>query len=216
MKPVRIVIADDHPLIRAAIGQLLSATPDFELVGEAADGKECLARVQELQPDILVLDIAMPGMNGEQVAAKLHRLSPELQIVALSGYTEPQFVRALIKAGARAYVVKSASGRELIQALHAVASGKSYLSPEVTRQVMNLWEDNGPSAGPSPHEVLGRREKEVLRLIADGRRNAEIAVQLHIAVATVEAHRRNILRKLQLHSAAELTRYALRHGVATL
>ena len=216
MKPVRIVIADDHPLIRAAIGQLLSATPDFELVGEAADGKECLVRVQELQPDILVLDIAMPGMNGEQVAAKLHGLCPELQIVALSGYTEPQFVRALIKAGARAYVVKSASGRELIQALHAVASGKSYLSPEVTRQVMNLWEDNGPSAGPSPHGVLGRREKEVLRLIADGRRNAEIAVQLHIAVATVEAHRRNILRKLRLHSAAELTRYAVRHGVATL
>ncbi len=216
MKPARIVIADDHPLIRAAIGQLVHGAPDFELVGEAADGRECVARVQELQPDILVLDIAMPALNGEQVAAKLHHLCPELKIVALSGYTEPQFVQALIKAGARAYVVKSASGRELIQALRAVANGGSYLSPEVTGQVMKLWEGEGPSAGPSTAGVLGRREKEVLRLIADGRRSAEIAAQLHIAVATVEAHRRNILRKLRLHSAAELTRYAVRHGVATL
>jgi DNA-binding NarL/FixJ family response regulator len=216
MKPVRIVLADDHPLIREAIGHLVNATPEFELVGEAANGKECLARVQELRPDILVLDIAMPEMNGEQVTRELRRRCPEVKIIALSGYTDRQFVRAMTKAGAQGYVVKSASGRELIHALRAVASGKNYLSPEVTGAVMTLWEDGAPNAGSSPPDTLGRREKEVLKLIAEGHRSATIAIQMGIAVATVEAHRRNILRKLQLHSAADLTRYAVRHGMITV
>ena len=120
------------------------------------------------------------------------------------------------KAGAKAYVVKSASGRELIHALRAVASGKSYLSPEVTGAVMSLWEDPEASAGLSQPDVLGKREKRVLRFIAEGHRSPMIAEKMGIAVATVEAHRRNILRKLQLHSAADLTRYALRHGIIAL
>jgi DNA-binding NarL/FixJ family response regulator len=217
MKPIRIMVADDHPLIREAVGHLIKGAPEFELVGEVANGKECLARVQELRPDILLLDIAMPEMNGEQVTRELRRQFPELKIIALSGYTDRQFVRAMIKAGAKAYVVKAASGRELIHALRAVASGKNYLSPEVTGAVMTLWEEEtAPSAGSSPHSELGRREKEVLKRIAEGHRSAKIAAQMGIAVATVEAHRRNILRKLQLHSAADLTRYALRHGIITL
>ena len=217
MKPIRIMVADDHPLIREAVGHLIKGAPEFELVGEVANGRECLARVQELRPDILLLDIAMPEMNGEQVTRELRRQFPELKIIALSGYTDRQFVRAMIKAGAKAYVVKAASGRELIHALRAVASGKNYLSPEVTGAVMTLWEEEtAPSAGSSPHSELGRREKEVLKRIAEGHRSAKIAAQMGIAVATVEAHRRNILRKLQLHSAADLTRYALRHGIITL
>jgi two-component system NarL family response regulator len=216
MKPVRIMLADDHPLIREAIGILIKGVPEFELVGEVANGRECLARVHEMRPDILVLDIAMPEMNGEQVTRELRQRLPELKIIALSGYTDRQFVRAMTKAGAKAYVVKSASGRELIHALRAVASGKNYLSPEVTGAVMTLWEDTEPSAGLSPHGELGRREKEVLKWIAEGHRSATIAAQMGIAVATVEAHRRNILRKLHLHSAADLTRYALRHGIITL
>ena len=122
----------------------------------------------------------------------------------------------MTKAGAKAYVVKSASGRELIHALRAVASGKNYLSPEVTEAVMTLWEDSAPGAGLSQPDGLGKREKEVLKYIAQGHRSAIIAIQMGIAVATVEAHRRNILRKLQLHSAADLTRYALRHGMIDL
>jgi two-component system NarL family response regulator len=217
MKPVRIVLADDHPLIRAAIGHLVGSTPEFELVGEAANGKECLARVQELHPDILVLDIAMPEMNGEQVAREIRRRWPEIKVIALSGYTDRQFVHAMTKAGAKGYVVKSASGRELIHALRAVASGKSYLSPEVTGAIMTLWEEDGASnAGSVLPSTLGRRETQVLKFIAEGHRSATIAAQMGITVATVEAHRRNILRKLQLHSAADLTRYALRHGVITL
>jgi DNA-binding NarL/FixJ family response regulator len=213
MKPVRIMLVDDHPLIREAVGHLVAESLEFELVGEAANGKECFERIESLRPDILILDIAMPEMNGEQVARELRRLYPALQIIALSGYTDRQFVRAMSKAGAKAYVVKSASGRELIHALRAVASGKNYLSPEVTGAVM---EDAAPSAELSTPNTLGKREKEVLKLIAEGQRSAAIAAQMGIAVATVEAHRRNILRKLQLHSVADLTRYALRHGIVAL
>jgi DNA-binding NarL/FixJ family response regulator len=216
MNPIRVLVADDHPLIREAVGHLIKGAPEFELVGEVANGKECLVRVEVMRPDILVLDIAMPEMNGEQVTRELRHRFPELKIIALSGYTDRQFVRAMIKAGAKAYVVKAASGRELIQALRAVAGGKNYLSPEVTGAVMTLWEDTAPSTGVPEHSELGRREKEVLKLIAEGHRSAMIAAQMGIAVATVEAHRRNILRKLQLHSAADLTRYALRHGIITL
>jgi two-component system NarL family response regulator len=139
-----------------------------------------------------------------------------LKIVALSGYTDRQFVRALIKSGAVGYVVKSTSGRELIQALRAVASGRSYLSPEITGAMLKLWDDSAPNSGLSQPASLGRRETQVLKFIAEGHRSATIASQMGIAVATVEAHRRNILRKLNLHSAAELTRYALRHGLVTL
>ena len=216
MNPHRVMLVDDHPLIREAIGHLISGAPEFELIGEAADGTECLARIDELHPDILVLDIAMPGINGEQVARELRRRHPRLKIIALSGYTDRQFVRAMTKAGAKGYVVKSASGRELIHALRAVAGGKNYLSPEVTGALMTLVEDAAPGAGLSQPETLGKREKEVLKLIAEGQRSATIATQMGIAVATVEAHRRNILRKLQLHNIADLTRYALRHGIIAL
>jgi len=216
MIPVRIMLVDDHPLIREAIAHLVASAPDFEVVGEAANGQECLERVADLRPDIVVLDIAMPDMNGEQVSRELRRRHPGIKIIALSGYNDRQFVRAMTKAGAKAYVVKSASGRELIHALRAVASGKNYLSPEVTEAVMTLWEDSAPSAGLSQPDGLGKREKEVLKHIAQGHRSAIIATQMGIAVATVEAHRRNILRKLQLHSAADLTRYALRHGLIEL
>jgi DNA-binding NarL/FixJ family response regulator len=210
------MLADDHPLIREAIGHLIAGAPEFELIGEAADGRQCLARVDELHPDILILDIAMPEMNGEQVARELRRHHPELKIIALSGYTDRQFVRAMTKAGAKGYVVKSASGRELIHALRAVAGGKNYLSPEVTGAVMTLWEEAAAGAGLPQPKTLGKREKEVLKLIAEGQRSATIAAQMGIAVATVEAHRRNILRKLQLHNVADLTRYALRHGIIVL
>lgn len=216
MMPVRIMLVDDHPLIREAIAHLVASAPDFEVVGEAANGQECMERIADLRPDIVVLDIAMPDMNGEQVSRELRRRHPGIKIIALSGYNDRQFVRAMTKAGAKAYVVKSASGRELIHALKAVASGKNYLSPEVTEAVMTLWEDSAPSAGLSQPDGLGKREKEVLKHIAQGHRSAIIATHMGIAVATVEAHRRNILRKLQLHSAADLTRYALRHGMIEL
>jgi two-component system NarL family response regulator len=169
--------------------------------------------VQELCPDIVLLDVAMPGMSGEQVALQLRQRAPGVKIIALSGHTERQFVRAMVAAGAEGYVVKSASGRELVFALRAVAAGQSYLSPEVTAPLMRPEGEH--AAGGVPPAVLAPREREVLKLIAEGHRSARIASELGIAVGTVEAHRRNILRKLELHSVADLTRYALRHGLAT-
>ena len=216
MRTVRIMLADDHPLIREAISRLVAEASGFEWVGEAGDGKECMARIEALRPDILVLDIAMPFLNGEQVAREVRNRFPDVKVVALSGYADRQFVRAMSKAGAKAYVVKSASGRELIHALKAVASGKRYLSPEVTGAVMELWEDASSGTPSSQASTLGKREREVLRLIAEGQRSSSIAAEMGIATATVEAHRRNILRKLQLHSAADLTRYAIRHGIIPL
>jgi two-component system NarL family response regulator len=215
VKPARIVLADDHPLIREAIRSLLTGTSEFTLVGEAADGKECLACVRELRPEIVLVDIAMPKMSGEHVTADLRRLFPDIKIIALSGYTDRQFVRAMVKAGANAYVVKSASGRELIHALRAVAGGNSYLSPEITSAVMSEW-DTSPSAGRGSPVALGKREREVLQLVAEGHRTASIAAKMGITAATVESHRRNIMRKLKLHSVADLTRFALRHGLARL
>jgi DNA-binding NarL/FixJ family response regulator len=203
-------------LIREAIGHLVASAAEFQCVGEASDGTECLARIEELRPDILVLDIAMPHVNGEQVAREVRRRHPNIKIIALSGYTDRQFVRAMSKAGVKGYVVKSASGRELIHALRAVASGKRYLSPEVTGAVMELWDEPSSGVSPSQSAILGKREREVLRLIAEGQRSVSIAAAMGITVATVEAHRRNILRKLQLHSAADLTRYAVRHGIVPL
>jgi DNA-binding NarL/FixJ family response regulator len=213
MKPVRIVLADDHPLIREAIGNLLRHEPEFELVGEASNGRECLALVNELKPDILVLDIAMPEINGESVARQVRDSCPEVKVIALSGYTDRQFVRAMTQAGAKAYVVKAASGRDLVQALRAVASGKSYLSPEITGAVMTQWGDDAQGAASAAPSSLGKREEQVLKLIAEGNRSAAIATTMGISVATVDAHRRNILRKLQLHSVADLTRYAVRRGI---
>jgi DNA-binding NarL/FixJ family response regulator len=216
MSSVRIVLADDHTLMREAIRNLVNSAPEFEVVGEAADGEACLELVQALLPDIVVLDIAMPEMKGEEVARELRKLYGGLKILVLSGYTDPQFVRAMVKAGADAYVVKSVSGRELINALRAVAGGKSYLSPEVTAAVMAPLDNSAGQSAESAVQGLGRREKEVLKLIAAGHRNARIAAQMGIAVGTVEAHRRNVMRKLHLHNAADLTRYALRAGLLDL
>jgi len=157
----------------------------------------------------------MPKRNGEQVARELRRRYPVVKVIALSGYADKQFVRAMSKAGVRGYVLKSASGRELIVALRAVAQGKHYLSPEVTGAMMAHSDETPQEPGIST-ERLGKREHEVLKLIAEGQRSAEIAKVLGITVATVEAHRRNILRKLQLHNAADLTRYAVRQGLISL
>lgn len=216
MNPIRIVLADDHPLMREAIRRLLADAPGFQLVGEAADGAECLTRVEALRPDILLLDVVMPGIDGERVAQLLRERRPEVRIIALSGHSDAHFVRAMIRAGAVGYVLKSASGRELVHALEAVAAGESYLSPEIMGAVLKPDVSSAAEAGGVALEVLGKRELEVLRHIAEGQRSAQIARRLGIAVATVETHRRNILRKLQLHSASDLTRYAMRHGLVRL
>ena len=207
---MRLVLADDHRVVREALVQLLAKAPDIEVVGEASSAREALEQVSAAQPDLLVLDIGLPDMSGIEVARKLR--SSRTKVIMLSAYEDRRFVQEALKAGAAGYVSKRAAGSELVRAVRTVASGKTYLSPEVAALLVRELRE--PKDGvPPPASVLGPREREVLALVAQGARSAQIAEELGIAVATVEVHRRNIARKLGLHSVAELTRYALREGL---
>ncbi|MGA0610803.1 response regulator [Caldimonas sp. KR1-144] len=211
--PIDVVLADDHRLVREALRAALAHVPQIHVVAEVGDGEAAVDCVRELRPGVVVLDIAMPGLNGIEAAARIRKACESTRIVALSAYSDKRFVTEMLRAGASAYVSKAAAGTELVGAIRAVAAGGSYLSPDVAGALVAEMRNASGEEGPAR---LGRREREVLRLIAEGLRSAAIAEQLHIAVATVEAHRRNIMRKLGLHSVAELTKYALREGIVSL
>jgi two-component system NarL family response regulator len=210
---IRVLLADDHRLLREALRDALAKEPDIAIAGEAGDGRTTLELAARLAPDVIVLDIGLPDLNGIEVAVRLLEKRPGAKIVALSAYADKRFVSEMLHAGAVAYVTKSSAGTELVRAIRAVAAGQGYLCPEVAGAV--LAEVRGRRQRGAA-ERLGRREREVLRLIAEGARSAAIAEQLHISPATVEVHRRNIMRKLGLRTIAELTRYAIREGLISL
>lgn len=209
---IRVLLADDHRMFREALRGPLSAESDIAIVGEASSGVETLETLERTSTDVLVLDIGLPDINGIEVARRATRLYPALRIVALSGYVEKIYVTEMLKAGAHGYVAKSAGADELIAAIRAVAGGHNFLSAEVTQLMIRPPTTSANEAVPPP-SVLGKREREVLGLLAAGNRSAEIAARLGIAEATVEVHRRNIKQKLGLHTVAELTRYAIRQGL---
>ncbi|MFD2235586.1 response regulator [Phaeospirillum tilakii] len=212
---IRVVVADDHRMFREALRSPLGAEPDLEILGEASTGAETLAVLDRVRPDVLLLDIGLPDRNGIDIAREVTRRHPTVRILALSGYADRLYIEEMLKAGARGYVVKSAGADELIAAIRLAANGQTALSQEAMQVMMRrVLEDCRPSA--SPPSVLGRREREVLSRIANGDRAAEIAARLGISVATVEVHRRNIKRKLGLHTTVELTRYAIREGLASV
>lgn len=205
---IRVLLVDDHRILREALHLSLAREGDIEVVGEAGSAQEALASAAALRPDVVVLDIGLPDLSGLEVAARLRRLPQPPQVVALSAQTDKRFVSEMLRSGAQAYVTKSSAADELVRAVRAVVAGRSHLCPEVAEALVAEVRGLG---GDAPR--LGRRELEVLRLIAGGVRSAEIAERLHISPATVEVHRRNIMRKLDLHSVAELTRYAVREGI---
>lgn len=209
---IRVMLADDHRMFREALCIPLSAEPDMVVVAEASTGAEAMAGVVEHRPDVILLDIALPDIKGIEVARRIAKRFPAIRIVALSGYSDRLFVDEMLKAGAQAYVLKSSGADELISAIRAVMEGHSFLSPELTR-VMVRGVQRDQDAPLAPMTSLGKREREVLCLLADGRRSAAIAAELGIATATVDVHRRNIKKKLNLFSTAELTRYAIREGL---
>lgn len=207
---IRLMLADDHRMFREALRVPLRAEADLEIVAEAGSGQETLNEVDRTLPDVLLLDIALPDMSGIEVAARVFARHPEIRIVALSGYTERMYVSEMMKAGARAYVVKSAGADELVRAIHAVVAGNVFLSPEVTAGIVSHV---APASENPAAAVLGAREREVLHLLATGMQSAEIAGRLGISTETVKTHRRNIKQKLGITSTAELTRYAIREGL---
>ena len=211
---IRIVLADDHKMILAALRSLLEKEIDIAVVGEAGDGPALLELVERTAPDIAVVDVGMPGMNGIEATRRLRAARPDLKVIALSAYSDKRFVLEMLDAGARGYLIKASAGDELPRAIRAIAQGQTYLCPEVAGTIVEA------ARGKSSPEVnaaakLGQREREVLALLAEGKSSSEIAARMHIAASTVEVHRRNIMRKLDLHSVAELTKYAIREGLTS-
>lgn len=206
---ITVLLADDHRLVREALCSALAQQDDIRVVDQVGEGLAAVERVRELRPDVAVLDIGLPDLNGIEAAARIKALQSTTRIVALSAYSDKRFVTEMLRAGASAYVSKAAAGTELVVAIRAVAAGGSYLSPDVAGALVEELRGTQPDG----QTRLGRREREVLRLLAEGERSAAIGDKLHISVATVEVHRRNIMRKLGLHTVAELTRYAVREGI---
>lgn len=210
---VRVVLADDHRLVRELLRDLLQKEPDIAVVGEASSGRELMEQVGALSPDLVVLDIGMPDMNGIDAMTELAAHHAGVKVVCLSRYSDRRYVRAMLKAGAAGYIVKSAAGTELLRAIRAAAAGQCYLCPEAAAAVIGEVKASG--GAPGGLGSLGRRERQVLQLLAEGNRSSSIADRLSISVATVDTHRRNIMRKLNLHTVAELTKFAIREGIVS-
>lgn len=209
---IRIVLADDHKMILAALRSMLEKESDIVVVGEASDGAALLELVAQTAPDVAVVDIGMPGMNGIEATRSLLARRPRLKVIALSAYSDKRFVLEMLNAGAKGYLIKASAGDELPRAIRAIVQGQTYLCPEVAGTMVDALRGKTPLTSSAPVK-LGRREREVLALIAEGKSSSEIAAQMRIATGTVEVHRRNIMQKLDLHSVAELTKYAIREGL---
>jgi two-component system nitrate/nitrite response regulator NarL len=214
-EPIRLLIVDDHPVVRRGIRMSLAQTPRVQIVGEGGDGREALLLARELKPDVVLMDIDMPQMNGLAVTDLLRREMPDVKVLILSTYSNSDYVMRIIQCGARGFVLKEAAPEEVVQAIEAVQKGATHFSPEVARVALNqVVRGNGDTNAPLTR--LTNREREVLLYIAEGFSNKEIATQLDIGVRTVETHRERIMRKLDIHSIAGLTRFAIAQGIVSL
>jgi DNA-binding NarL/FixJ family response regulator len=208
-----IVLADDHRIVRQGLHALLRAEPDFNVIGEAGDGLEALELVKKLNPDIVVLDVMMPGLNGLEVARQIGKQMPHTKIIILSMYDDEGFVLEALSNGVSAYVLKDAGSSDLIQAVREVRGGHRYLSPPLSDRAIEVYEQLTRAKTVDKYETLTTREREVLQLSAEGNTNSEIAARLGISVRTAETHRSKLMHKLGVHTQADLTRYALQRGI---
>ena len=214
MENVRILLADDHNILRDGMRLLLERQPGFAVVGEAGDGREIVELAREHHPDVIVMDIAMPNMNGIEATRRIVEKQPETGVVILSMHYDESYVLRSLKAGARAYLLKDALKSELIAAIRAVAEGRSFFSPKVSRVLQEDYvEALGRKDADDSYELLTDREREILQLVAEGKTNKEVANLLNLSLYTVETHRTHILQKLNLHSVPELILYAVRKGI---
>lgn len=215
MDGLRIILADDHSLVRRGIRSLLGSHSGWQVCGEAADGRETLEKVDELKPDILILDLNMPELNGLEVTRRVHKMCPGVEVLVLTVHNSEQVMRQVLEAGARGYMLKSDAGHELLSAVDTVRRHRLFLSSQASRML------RGSSALPAKDHValkqpVSPRERQVLQLLAEGKSTKDIATALDITVKTAETHRSNIMRKLDLHHVTELVRYAIRNQVVQI
>jgi len=213
---LQIVLADDHTILREGLRALLSAVPNFEIVGEAGNGREAVRCVEKLGPDLLLMDLSMPRMSGMDAISEIKKRYPETKIIALTVHKTEEYLLSTLQAGVDGYVLKDATHDELVMAIHSVMAGRPYLSPGISDKVIEGYlEGKENSLSVSSWQRLSQREREVLKLIAEGYKNKEIAEDLCISLKTVEKHRANLMKKLDLHNAAGLTVYAVERGLVS-
>jgi len=214
MKKVRILLADDHTVMRAGLRALLERQPNLEVVGEAENGRKTVELASSHVPDVVVMDIAMPNLNGVEATRRMVSKQPTISVVILSMYSDESYVMRALEAGARAYLLKDSAVTDLIRAIEAVSQGKSFFSPRISRILAEEYVHALKQKGVADsYELLTSREREILQLLAEGKTNNDVASSLNISVYTAETHRGNILQKLNLHSSAELVLYAVRKGI---
>ena len=208
-KKIRILLADDHAVVRQGFRMILAGQPDMEIVGEAGNGREAVELSEKLQPDVVVMDVAMPELNGIEATRRLATSAPRARVLALSMHKDSVYVREILRAGARGYLLKDAIDSDLLAAVRALAQGDGYLSPAISDAVLSDYRKHVTD----PIDLLTTREREVLQMIAEGKTNKEIASTLHLSVYTVDAHRGHIMEKLNVHSTTDLVRFAVRQGL---
>jgi two-component system response regulator NreC len=213
MPAIKIFLADDHELIRTGIRNLLGSNKDFQIVGESGDGEETIRKVRDVKPDVVVIDISMPGMSGIEVTKHLREKFPAVKVLVLTMHENVEYVYQIFKSGAGGYLLKNAGKEEITSAIYAVARGEKFFSPRVSELMISGYMKQAERRdSQSPDSTLTKREEEILRLIAKGLNNQQISSQLFISPRTVDTHRTNIMQKLDIHDAANLVRYALENG----
>jgi DNA-binding NarL/FixJ family response regulator len=214
MDKIKILVVDDHAIMRDGIRALLSLHDDIEIVGEASEGNEAIEKAQELMPDVLIMDIAMPGMDGLEATRRMRKKSPKIKVLVLTQYDNKEYILSVIKAGAAGYVPKRALGSELISAIRAVHQGDSFLYPSAAAALIEDYLQQAKEE--EPYNQLTAREREILKLIAEGHTSREITDMLFLSLKTVLGHRSKIMEKLNLHNQTELVKYAMRKGLVSL
>ena len=207
-RKIRIILADDHKLVRQGFRLILMSQDDMDVVGETGNGREAVDLAKSLNPDVIVMDVTMPEMNGIEATRRIREISPHIRVLALSVHRDSVYVREIIRAGAEGYLLKESADTDLLAAIRAVAQGNSYLSPEVSGAILKDYRKHATN----PLDLLTAREREVLQLIAEGKTNKEIAGLLNLSVYTVDGHRTRIMDKVNVHSAGQLVRFAVRNG----
>ncbi len=213
MNRISVLLAEDHTIVRKGLRSLLDSEPGIEILGEAQDGREAIEKVRQVHPDVVVMDITMPGLNGLEATRQIKKQFPEIKVLVLTMHANEEYIFQILRAGASGYVVKQAAPADLVSAIRAVYRGDSFLSPAISQKVIEEYIRRADGVIENSYDRLTTRERETLQLIAEGRSNREIAALLHITVKTVETHRANLMNKLDIHNTAELTQYAIRKGV---